>query len=76
MLTCDIIEQLFSQPYWGEHAFTAQCGCQHSFPSLTRGAAHIHRCHHRAVVIRNGWMSFYGQHHSERICARLMYCDL
>lgn len=77
MLTCDIIVQLFTRPCWVQHASSAQCDCQHSFPGLTRGAAHNHQCRHQAVVIRNGWMSFYGLHHTERFSVRLMYlCDL
>lgn len=65
-----------TRPHWVQHAFSAQCDCQHSFPGLTRGAAHNRRRRHRAVVIRNGWMGFYGRHHSERFCARLMHYDL
>lgn len=72
---CDIIVQLFAWPRWVQHAFSTQCDCQNSFPGLTRGA-HNHWRRHRAVVIRNGWMNFYGRHQSKRFCARLMHCDL
>lgn len=58
VLTCDIIVQLSPWPPRGQPAFTTQCDCQHSFPSLTRGAPHNQHRHHWAMSLGTaGWAS-------------------